>query len=305
MGFKLLRKPGPAPGPNSFLGSGVAPLCMLVLAGSFYLLLSSFDEWETASLALISDPPLQLVHPVTLLLARLGRAAVVLVSVAVIGLSAEGKTMEPEGPRSIKFNVTGLARFTTFTSWCWSMQGVYFCISAYCSAAHLYPGRLSPPPPAVHAATWVLYEVCLATSILVTVVVTFVLIPTAKRTDGHKQFFTWEPLLMHNANIAFMIAELLLTAIPVHPVHFSFAAILGVSYVIFSWFWFWSTGVFYYFFLDFRRKKAVLMQLALVVALVVFYGFGWAVCALSMSRPPWMTYPPTIALTLFVMCLRP
>ena len=73
----------------------------------------------------------------------------------------------------------GFARFTTFTVWCWTLQGVYFTLSSCAYFLHTpdaAPGGFS----LLGAAALVLYEVNLATSILVTVVVSFVLFPEVR-----------------------------------------------------------------------------------------------------------------------------
>ena len=53
--------------------------------------------------------------------------------------------------------------------------------------------------------------------------------------------------------------------------------------VMFSWCWFWYCGIFYYFFLDFRKEWSALMQLGLVGALAAFYALAWALSSLAVS----------------------
>lgn len=71
---------------------------------------------------------------------------------------------------------------------------------------------------------------------LVSVVVTFVLIPGGKQQGlPTANFFKVLPLLMHNANVVFMALELVLNRIPFCAMHFPFVLIYGSAYVIFSW----------------------------------------------------------------------
>ena len=86
------------------------------------------------------------------------------------------------------------------------MQGVYFAASSYTFFLHT-PGLGSPDEFSIlSAAALVLYEVNLATSILVTVVVSFVLIPESMKSSSSANIDALRrlpALMMHNANIAF------------------------------------------------------------------------------------------------------
>jgi hypothetical protein len=307
--FTLLRKPPPLPPTASgLLTSGVAPLTAAIVGSSLYGLQAYREDmgWGTVGLPqLAGDGELALVSPSALLLLRLLRLAVVGGLCVALFTSGEGKTMDLEPPHGIKFNVKGLARFTTFTSWSWALQGAYFASAAYCSALHLAPGLLGLPSPsaAVLDVTWVLYEVSLATSMLVTVVVTFVLFPAAARLDNTALLLFPDALMMHNLNVVFMAAELVLTAVPVQPTHFIFAVLWGSVYVMFSWLWLARTGVVYYFFLDYRKPKAAAMMVGLLIALTMFYFLGWGVSVLGPAAgvPPLLTAPLTAAATFCVL----
>ena len=53
--------------------------------------------------------------------------------------------------------------------------------------------------------------------------------------------------------------------------------------VMFSWWWFSYCGIFYYFFLDYRKEWSALMQLGLVGALGAFYVLAWGLSSLAVS----------------------
>ena len=130
--------------------------------------------------------------------------------------------------RSVPFK--GLERLTTFTVQCWALQLIYFLLATTHSALHL-AGVGSAVPAFLATATHILFEVSLATSILVTSVVTFVLLPERiKREDwaGARRMLGWRPQLMHNANLAFTSSELLLNSLPMLASHYVFAAAFGV-----------------------------------------------------------------------------
>ena len=250
--------------PLRLLLSGVAPLLGLMLAGAILGLRASTEQlgWETVNVELVGNPPAGVLAPTVLLATRLARLATV-VGVLLFGilLDEQGFVMEPEGPKGPKVHVNGAGRFSTFTVWCWSLQGCYFLLASYCSLLHISPSLGGPQEDSFLpvAVAWVLYEVCASTSVLVTVVTTFVLFPEAERMAAKSKGGTelemlrrWpalmseqsngsacragassdgRPLLrpVHNANIAFMVAELLLTGMPLHLPHLAFAVILGCT----------------------------------------------------------------------------
>jgi hypothetical protein len=272
MGFEVLRKGQPLPSHAAddalsgarLLTSGVLPLLAAIIAATLLGLRHYSDAlgWEGCTLALVADPPAQLVRPGALLSLRFLRLAVV-GAVLAASIMDEGYEIEPEGSKGIKVRMWGTARFATFTVWCWTMQGIYFVLSAYtffllpraeggAGADGVAEGGGGGGFSLAAAAALVLFETNLATSILVTVVVTFVLFPHAMKSSSETNYnLLRKPaaLMMHNANIAFMVSELLLTGMPVHLSHFAFGVLLGCAYVIFAWFWYSKVGMFFYFFL--------------------------------------------------------
>ena len=53
---------------------------------------------------------------------------------------------------------------------------------------------------------------------------------------------------------------------------------------MFSWCWFRYCGIFYYFFLDYRKEWSALMQLGLVGALSAFYVLAWGLSSLAVRN---------------------
>jgi hypothetical protein len=104
-------------------------------------------------------------------------------------------------------------------------------------------------------------------SFLVSVVVTFVLIPsTRKQGLPLSTFFCVPAVMMHNLNDAMMAAELLLSNMTFSAWHFPFCMIFGIMYVIFQWKLVQRTNVFYYFFLDYDKPFALLWYIGLLIA---------------------------------------
>lgn len=106
--------------------------------------------------------------------------------------------------------------------------------------------------------------------------------------------------------VIFMVAELILTggSIPICIGHAAFAVLFGVVYVLFSWYWFMVSGIFFYFFLDYRRRWAAVMQLGLVIALIIFYIGTLAASRAILSYPPWVAHPTIIAVSCAMLWWR-
>jgi len=177
--------------------------------------------------------------------------------------------------------VTGFERLTTFTVQCWTLQLLYFSLGTVASALQL--SRSSFRVPVLFARCMhVLYEVSVATALLVTVTVTFVLLPERiKRADyeGARRMLGWRPQLMHNANLLFATTELLFNSLPIVPSHFVFGALFAVQYAFMSWWWLKRSGVVYYPFLDptLPAGRAISLHTAVLVVLAAFFLLGAAV----------------------------
>ena len=173
-----------------------------------------------------------------------------------------------------------IERFAAFTQWSWVMQGWYFAITTVIWYLTEYrPEILSDPGvsaylPTISFALWIMFELSVTMAFLVTTVVTYVLIPSTE-TKGLSadNYYRPLPLIMHNFNVLFMSLELGLNNIRFHLPHLAFAALWGITYVFFAWFWYQYKGVFFYFFLDYNQKLAVPFHLGLI-GLMTFFFFA-------------------------------
>lgn len=170
-----------------------------------------------------------------------------------------------------KLLIKHLERFTVFTVWCWSIIGVYFFLVLCVTVQHF---RFSSSPlyetsivsPLLLQFTWIVFEVAYTCALLVTLMVTFVILPNMHRKHiPTHPMFTYTPLLTHNANVIFMTAELFLNKLSFHPSHVLFVIIFALAYVLFAWYWYYVTGVFYYIFLDYNSSFVVPIYIALCI----------------------------------------
>lgn len=166
------------------------------------------------------------------------------------------------GLKTVKLH--GLERLSTFTVWSWTLIGIYFGISSYCGIMNLL-GRDSEISQFYLQIAWILYELSFPISFIVTLIVTFVLIPPAVARKTHQPLFSTPSLLMHNANIVMMTIDNLINIIPYSFSHAVFGVLYGLLYAIFAWGWYHHKGVFYYFFLDYEFKGAELWYIGLIL----------------------------------------
>ena len=140
--------------------------------------------------------------------------------------------------------------------------------------------KLPELPAWIQRLTWVLFEISFPVAFLVSMVVTFVLIPGCKKDNlPTKLFFQFLPLVMHNANIAYMAFEFIANQLPFVIWHIVFMLFYATAYVIFSWIWHQLRGIYYYFFLDYERPGAILWYLGLLVGISILFLAGY-VCSM-------------------------
>jgi len=164
-------------------------------------------------------------------------------------------------------NLKHEGRFTAFTVWCWTLQGIYFFLSIISSINKILVAYNHHPIPIFDNQlllfiTWVIFEISFSMSFLVTIVVTFVLIPGGiKRGINNDGMFKFFPLLFHNANVFFMVTEILTNNMKFSINHFPFVLLYGCAYSMFSWWFFHSRKCFLYFFLDYDGNSYFLILL--------------------------------------------
>jgi hypothetical protein len=166
---------------------------------------------------------------------------------------------------------------TQFTCIIWAAQNVYFLLAlaaslfaAVAPAAVAAAFSASPLGAALLQLAWALHDLSLTTSLLGTTIVTFVLYPLAYKNDMMHLLSNGPAIVMHHWNSVNTVGELYLNAVPVLAAHIHITILFGLSYVVFAYFWFRHTGVYYYVFLDYRRAWA---PIAYVMILAVLHHF--------------------------------
>jgi hypothetical protein len=264
-------------------------LISFVITLSISVLKSSNLEWETVSVEKITTSD---VLPFHFLLAFRWCATILVLSVAAWsffdpeGLLVQTKYLPESSLSSKAIMLKGKSRCATFTVWNWYLIGIYFLLTSLVSSF------VTSPPIWLLRTIWILYEIAFGCAILVTVVVTFILLPArakfAKEEGEFDFMLKLRPVLMHNANVFLMSTELIVNNLPVKLNHVPFTALWGCMYCVFAWIWQARTGVYFYPFLDhtLRWWKAMVFHVGLITALMLFHMMGVAATSFSLETYP-------------------
>ncbi len=278
---------------------------ILILVTSIVLVSIGYLVYDTGSVAVsLRDVAASDIVPIGILVGyRVLCAAAALYTLSLIYLDQRGLELRYLGATIV---LRQFRRFTTFTVWCFTLLFFYFAFAAFCSGAFL-SGYGDAVPNVIVIATLVLFEISYPMSLLVTTVVSFILLPAAVKNDyPFARMFRFRPQMMHNVNVIMMQLAMLMAPPPVTLSHLPYTALFGCSYAMFSWVWFSRTGMFYYYFLDYRRPYALLAYLGLFTTLVGFYGLGYLIAGIARHEVGrWWTYPAIILATLCMTRFRP
>ena len=264
---------------------------VLVVCSGCVASLASADAtyMNTTGLALSGMP--ELISPQMLLALRCTMLFVNLLAIVLKLMKSEEKIVvhAPDSAleQSVVVPIKGAVWLTFFTFQSWLLQTFYLVGATLCSTITLFGLELDLGSR-LPTALWMAFEVSFAVAVLVSFIVKFVLIPTVASKGGNLSgFFQVADLLMHNCNTLFMALELLFNDLPVTFSHFPLAALWGLWYVTFSWFWMALKKVCWYDFLDPTLPKAILVHTVLVCVLGVFFalGSGLAAGAAAISSP--------------------
>ena len=131
---------------------------------------------------------------------------------------------------------SGLRCISTFTLWCWIVEGTAFFLAAMIPLFHFVPG--TTVNPWIMRLAMVLWETAAPVSILVSAVVKYALWPIAmEHGENVKLLKAPGALLQHNLNsIAALVEVGLLGGLPVRMSDFAFPPLYGIIYLLFTYF---------------------------------------------------------------------
>lgn len=185
---------------------------------------------------------------------------------------------EDSGTQCFKFE--GVYQFSTFTRWCWMLEGLFF-ISANLSDCF---GMLSP------RFVQALFGVTSSSAIMVTTVTYGLLVPGALLLDNPPArqgsieiLLSYQGHAMHSLNLVFMLCELWFSGRTMQLADLPFGLSWGFLYICFEWTFFYYNGIWHYPFLNYNHPFALLFHIILVGVFAVYWIWG---CKLSMALAP-------------------
>ena len=210
---------------------------------------------------------------ILLALFRTVAAVLALFTLVSICIDEQGSVSLPvfyDSRESGEIVLLGAHRLIPFTVWSFAAFGLYFTIAAASSWVLVLGGEV--PDWALASAPLAFATAC-GTALLVTVVVTFYLIPSnaAKGYDVSK-YFEWQEVLMHNGNVIILGIELVFGGIGITLGMVAFPLLFGIVYIGFAnAYAMFGGGIYLYDFLDPRLKGGLIIHLVLLLIISGFY----------------------------------
>tara|TARA_B100000029_G_scaffold188724_1_gene186411 strand:+ start:314 stop:1168 length:855 start_codon:yes stop_codon:yes gene_type:complete len=194
----------------------------------------------------------------------------------------------------------GVHRLAAFTVWSFIAFGAYFALAAFASWSEVFGASV---PSWILAVIPPIFAIACGTALLVTVVVTYYLIPNnQKKGFDVAKYFLWYEIVMHNLNVILLGVDLVLGGIDINLSMVAFPVMFGIVYVYFAYIYaVYGGGIYLYDFLDPRIRLAPFIHIGLFVMIALFYsvalvldalvdwniiagGLGVAVCVYSIVR---------------------
>ena len=220
---------------------------------------------------------------VLLALFRTAAAVLALFTLINICIDEEGSVVLPtfyDSKQRGEVVLLGVHRLVPFTVWSFVAFGIYFTIAAASSWVHVLGGEV---PDWALASVSITFAIACGTALLVTIIVTFYLIPknAAKGFDVSK-YFKWHESLMHNGNVIILGMELVLGNLDITPGMVAFPLLYGIAYIGFAnAYAVFGGGIYLYDFIDPRLRGGPVIHLILLLLISGFYCVALALNALT------------------------
>ena len=175
--------------------------------------------------------------------------------------------------------ITGTTRMSAFTMWSFTLMGAYFAVSSYSSWSVHYGWELG------EWAVWLvpaLFSSTIASAFLVTITVTYMLIPEAnERGDNIAHYFKLDSQLMHNGNVIFILIEMAVSDISLSLWYAPYPVIFGCIYVLFSAFNARRSGIYFYDFIDPRLNGSHIIHMVLLGVMTMHFILAFTIQGLA------------------------
>ena len=204
---------------------------------------------------------------------RVACSILVIVTLSWIALDPKGSSDHPlyfKEREILPRKVVGPTRLAAFTMWHFALIGVSYGVSGAATWIHASGGTV---PEWMLVSSPILFSASYACAIMVTCTISFHIIgDNLAKGNRVSHLFTWYEILMHNGNVALLGVSLLVNGMEVEFYFLAFPAVFGVAYV--AWAAIYAnfiSGVFIYDFMDYRRRGAPVIYLALLSLQISFF----------------------------------
>jgi len=257
-----------------------ALIIVMLLTLLYYVTTSGITEVSQTQGHIIGS---QYLPDILLTLFRTAAAVLALFTLISICIDEEGSVVLPtfyDSKQRGEVVLLGAHRLAPFTVWSFIAFGLYFTIAAASSWVDVLGGEV--PGWALALASMAFATAC-GTALLVTVIVTFYLIPknAAKGYDVSK-YFEWHESLMHNGNVIILGVELVLGGLDITLGMVAFPLLYGIVYLGFAnAYAVYGGGIYLYDFIDPRLRGGPVIHLILLLLISGFYCVALALNALT------------------------
>lgn len=177
------------------------------------------------------------------------------------------------------FEIFGIERLVTFSSWTLIMFGLVFLFSSIGTWCSVFGNEV---PDSVRLLSTAIYPLALCSAFLTSTVVRYIIIPSEMKMERDlSHLFLPHEIVMHNLTVILLAVDLIATQPNLRPEFGLMGVIMGIIYVIFAYIWANYGGRYYvYSFIEPRVKGAPMFLIGLAFSIGLFYLGLWLIVEL-------------------------
>ena len=254
---------------------------------SVALLISVFAMWRLDVITLIGNTPFQFRSNLVpdILLAIFRTACFVLSVYTIVILMVGSKTpgqmtvLRHQERDYHLFEVLGIERLVTFSSWTLIIFGLVFLCSSIGTWHSVFDNAI---PDWVGLFSTLLYPLALGSAFLTSTVIRYIIIPSEIKIERDlSHLFLPHQMIMHNMTVILLAVDLIATQPNLQPEFGLLGVIMGVTYVFFAYLWAnYGAGYYAYSFIEPRVKGAPQFLTGLAFSIGLFYLGLWLIIEL-------------------------
>ena len=177
------------------------------------------------------------------------------------------------------FELLGIERLVTFSSWTLIMFGLVFLFSSIGTWCSVFGNEV---PDSVRLLSTAIYPLALCSAFLTSTVVRYIIIPSEIKMERDlSHLFLPHEIVMHNLTVILLAVDLIATQPNLRPEFGLMGVIIGIIYVIFAYIWAnYGGGYYVYSFIEPRVKGAPMFLIGLAFSISLFYLGLWLIIEL-------------------------